>query len=283
MKTEALYNQVIIITGASAGIGKSLAFRLSAKKAKIVLAARRLDRLEEIAEQCRGMGAETLVVQTDVSDEDQCRQLIQRTIEKFGRIDMLINNAGMNATALLEDLPDLHLFHQVVNTNFFGTVYCTYYALPYLKESHGRIVAISSLGGKAALPYNSPYISSKFAIHGFCDTLRMELKKHGISVTVVCPSWVMSEFHEAQMNKDGIPKGESGRLVYTKKTMTSDRCAEIVLNAAFKKKREVLMGPGKVVGWLKLISPSLLDWITINLFLGSVVKRVNSQNRTADK
>lgn len=277
MKKEAFANQVVVITGASAGIGKSLALLLANQKAKIVLAARRMDRLEEIAKQCGELGAEILAVQTDVCDENQCRKLILKAIEKFGRIDMLINNAGLTVVSLLEDYPDLHLFHQTMNTNYYGAVYCTYYALPYLKETHGRIVAISSLGGKAALPYNSAYISSKFALHGFYDALRMEINQHGVSVTIVCPSWVRTEFHQSQLDKDGNPVGDSGKLVYSEKTMTADQCAVIVLEAAFKKKREVMMAPGKLVEWIKLISPSLLDWITINLFLGPVVKKVNSQ------
>lgn len=281
MKTEAFANQVVVITGASAGIGSSLALLLADQKAKIVLAARRMDRLEKISKQCSEMGAEVLAVQTDVTDEDQCRQLIASAVEKFGRIDMLINNAGMTVISLLEEYPDLHLFHQTMNTNFYGAVYSTYYALPYLKESHGRIVAISSLGGKAAVPYNTAYISSKFALHGFYDALRMEIKKYGVSVTIVCPSWVRTEFHQAQLDKDGKPKGEAGRLVYSKNTMTADQCAEIVLRASFKKKREVLMAPGKLAEWIKLISPSLLDWITIHLFLGSVAKKVAAQKKNS--
>jgi short-subunit dehydrogenase len=101
----------------------------------------------------------------------------------------------------------------VMDVNFYGAVYCTFYALPYLIRSHGRMVAVSSLGGKAPLPYNSPYIASKFAMHGFFDSLRIELKRHGVSVTIICPYWVVTGFHEAQMDKDGVPRGPGGRVI----------------------------------------------------------------------
>jgi short-subunit dehydrogenase len=139
--------------------------------------------------------------------------------------------------------------------NFYGAVYCTYYALPYLKQSCGRIVAVSSLGGKLHFPYNSAYVPSKFAIHGFFDSLRIELIRHGVSVTIICPYWVVTNFHEAQMDKDGIPRGPRGQGIYTEKMMTADHCAEIILPAAYKRKRELMMGPGGLITWLKMIAP----------------------------
>jgi short-subunit dehydrogenase len=237
MKKDAFLDQVVIVTGASAGIGRSLALLLASQCAKVVIAARRAERLDKIAEQCRMFCGEVLVVPTDVSNEMQCKALIEKTINAYGRLDMLINNAGMAASALLDEFPDLCLFKHTMDVNFYGAVYCTYYALPYLKQTHGRIVAISSLGGKTAIPYNTPYCASKYAMHGFYDSLRMELYQHQVSCTVVCPSWVASEFHESQLNKEGVPRGERGRAYYTKKTMTSDQCAQIILNAAYKRWR----------------------------------------------
>lgn len=217
-----------------------------------------------------------LVIPTDVSDESQCKNLIERTVEKYGRLDMLINNAGMAASALLDEFPDLNLFRQTVDINFYGTVYCTYYALSYLKQSKGRIVAVSSLGGKSAIPFNTPYCSSKYAVHGFFDSLRMELVRHGVSCTVICPWWVASEFHEAQLAKDGKPRGPIGRAYYTKKTMTSDQCAKICLDAAYKRRREVLMGPGVLTTWLKVFAPGFLDWFSVEIFLKSAARRAKS-------
>ncbi len=276
MKKDAFRDQVVIVTGASAGIGKSLALLLASQCAKVVIAARRADRLENIAEACRAFCGEVMVIPTDVSDEAQCKALIDKTIAKYGRLDMLINNAGLAASALLDEFHDLTLFKHTVDVNFYGTVYCSYYALPYLKKTRGRIVAVSSLGGKAAIPYNTPYCASKYAVHGFFDSLRMELRPHGVSCTVVCPWWVATEFHESQLNKDGVPRGERGRAYYTKKTMTSDQCAQIILNAALKRRREVLMGPGILATWFKVIAPDFLDWLTYKVFLEPAIRRAKA-------
>lgn len=276
MKSNIFRDQVVIVTGASAGIGKSLALQLAGQGAKVAIAARRADRLELLAAECHGLGGEVLVVPTDVSDESQCKALIEKTIAAFGRLDMLINNAGLAASALFDEFPDMHLFKHTMGVNFYGAVYCTYYALPHLKQSKGRIVAISSIGGKAAIPFNTPYISSKYAMQGFYDALRMELLSHGVSCTVVCPYWVVTEFHEAQMNKDGVPRGSRGRAIYTNKMMTAERCAEITLRAAYKRRREVLMGPGALAVWLKLIAPGLMDWLTVKVFLEPVIRRAKA-------
>gem|GEM_PF-9729 len=273
MKKDSFRDQVVIVTGASAGIGRALALQLAAQEARVALAARRVERLEQVATECRKLGGEALVVPTDVSDEVQCKVLVEKTIAVFRRLDILINNAGLAASALFEDYPDLKLFHHTMGVNFYGAVYCTYYALPHLIQSHGRIVAISSLGGKAALPYNTPYNASKYAMHGFYDSLRMELKQHGVSVTLVCPWWVASEFHEAQLDKNGVPRGERGRAYYTKRTMTSDRCAAITLRAAARRRREVLIGPGHLAVWLKLLTPDFLDWLVIKVFLAGAVRQ----------
>jgi short-subunit dehydrogenase len=276
MKAAAFHGQVVVITGASAGIGRSLALQLADEGAKVVLAARRVNRLEQIAVECRQRGGEALAVRTDVSDEVQCKALIKMAVETFGRLDMLINNAGLAVTALFEEFPDLQLFKHTMDVNFYGSVHCSYYALPYLKQTRGRILAISSLGGKAALPYNTPYIASKYAMHGFYDALRMELMQHGVSVTVICPSWVRTEFHEVQMDKDGIPKGVRGRALYTKNTMTAERCAGIALQAAYRRRREVLMSPGLLAAWLKLIAPGFLDWFAVKVFLGAAIRRAKA-------
>ncbi len=272
--SAAFRDQVVIVTGASAGIGKALAVQLARQGAKVSLAARRPKRLEQVAAECRGLGAEVLVIPTDVRDEAQCQALVEKTVTTFGRLDMLINNAGMAVTSLLSDFSDLSLFRQVMDVNFYGAVYCTYYALPHLKQAKGRCVFISSLGGIAAIPYNSPYCASKYGLHGFCDALRLELLQEGVSVTVICPWWVATEFHTAQLNKDGVPRGaERVQDFYTSKTMTADRCAEITLQAAYQRQRQVLMGPGRSVAWLKALAPGLLDRLAVKMVLESAFRR----------
>ena len=277
MKADAFRGQVVIVTGASAGIGKALALQLARQRAKVVIAARRLERLEQVAADCRALGAEVLIVPTDVSDETQCKALVEKTVAAFGRLDMLINNAGLAASALFDEFPDLRLFRHTVDVNFYGAVYCTYYALPYIKQTTGRIVAVSSLGGKTAIPYNTPYCASKYGMHGFYDALRMELYQHGVSITVICPWWVATEFHAAQLTKDGMPRGASrGKDYYTSKTMSAKRCAEITLRAAYKRRREVLMGPGALAVWLKVLAPGLLDWLAVKMFLEPVIRRARA-------
>ena len=272
MKADAYRGQVVIITGASAGIGKALALHLARQGAKLAIAVRRIDRLEQVATECRGLGGEVLAVPTDVSEESQCKELVEKTVGVFDGLDMLINNAGLAVLSFLADYPDLQLFRHTMNVNFYGAVNCTYYALPYLKQTQGRIVAISSVGGKAAIPYNTPYCASKYALHGFYDALRMEVSGSGVSATVICPWWVVTEFHEAQMDKNGVPYGPRGRAIYSRRMMSADRCAEITLRAAYNRRREVLMGPGTLIVWLKLLSPRLMDWMAL-AFLKSAARR----------
>jgi len=276
MKADAFRDQVVIVTGASAGIGKALALQLARQGARVAVAARRTERLEQIAADCRALGAEALVVPTDVADEAQCKALVEKTVAAFGRLDMLINNAGLAVIARLEDYSDLSLFQHVMDVNFYGTVYCTYYALPHLKHTRGRIVVISSLGGKVTLPYNSAYCASKYALHGCYDALRMELAQHGVGVTMICPWWVVTEFHEAQLDKNGVPHGARGRAIYSKKMMTAERCAEITLHAASQRRREVLLGPGVWVTLLKALAPGLVDWLAVKVFLSAAARRVRS-------
>lgn len=274
MSAYPFTGKVAVITGASAGLGKALALQLARQGARVVIAARRVDRLEEVAFACRELDAEVLAVPTDVAIESQCKSLIEKTVAAFGSIDLLINNAGLATLSLFEKFTDLSLFRHTMDINFYGAVNCTFHALPYLKQNHGRIVMISSMGGKATIPYNTPYCSSKFALHGFADSLRTELIMSGVSVTVVCPWWIVTEFHEAQLDVNGKPKGPSGRAIYTKKMMSAEKCARITLTATAKRRREVLMGPGMWVVLLKDFAPKILDWFSKNYVLKPAAKRV---------
>ena len=278
MTTDTFREKTVVVTGASSGIGKALTLQLADEGAWLALAAREVQRLNALVMECQQRGGKAIAIPTDVADESQCCTLIQRTRETYGRIDMLVNNAGMAVVSKLEDLPDLHHFKQVMDVNFYGMVYCTYYALPYIKEASGRIVNVSSLGGVMAIPFNTSYIASKFAVNGFSDSLRMELTKAGVSVTVICPYWVVTEFHERYLDRNGKPKGPSGRAIYTDKTMTANRCAQIILKAARRRKREVLMGPGRMGVWLKLIAPNLVDKMVVEAVLRPAAKRVSDDD-----
>lgn len=278
MTTNTFREKTVVVTGASSGIGKALTLQLADEGAWLALAAREVQRLDALVLECQQRGGKAIAIPTDVADESQCCTLIQRTRETYGRIDMLVNNAGMAVVSKLEDLPDLHHFKQVMDVNFYGMVYCTYYALPYIKEASGRIVNVSSLGGVMAIPFNTSYIASKFAVNGFSDSLRMELTKAGVSVTVICPYWVVTEFHERYLDRNGKPKGPSGRAIYTDKTMTANRCAQIILKAARRRKREVLMGPGRMGVWLKLIAPNLVDKMVVEAVLRPAAKRVSEDD-----
>jgi short-subunit dehydrogenase len=276
MKPDVFRGQAVIITGASAGIGRELARQLANQGARVALAARRADRLDELAKECRLLGGEAVAVPTDVGVEDECRCLVEKTVQTYGKLDMLINNAGLTAIALLDDYHNLELFNRIMAVNFFGAVACSYYAIPHLKQTKGRLVAVSSLGGKLALPYNSPYIASKHALQGFCDSLRMELAPSGVSVTVISPYWVISEFHEAQLNRDGERRGKGGAAVYSRRMMTSEECAHKVLQAAYARRREVVMPPGRLAGWLKLAAPGMLEWLIIQLVLKPAIRRARA-------
>lgn len=282
MNHETFHDSVVIVTGASAGIGRALASQLAEQGACLSLAARNAERLEAIAGECQVRGGEVLVVPTDVGIEEQCIDLIKRTVERYGRLDMLINNAGMGIGGSLADLPDLELFKRVIDVNFWGMVYCTYHSLPHLKRSRGRIVAVSSLGGKIALPMNTSYIASKHAIQGFYDSLRMELAVDGISVTVVSPYLVVTEFHERFLDAEGRPAGKTGRSIYTRRIMTAEACAKIILRATARRKREVVMWPGPLAAWVKLIAPGLLDRLVVETFLKPAIRRMQSTQQKGD-
>ena len=232
MKITTFQNNVIIVTGASSGIGKALSLQLADEGARLSLAARNPERLNELVKECQNRGGSAIAISTDVSNEQNCQALIDQTIKHFGRIDMLINNAGFSAIGEFAELPNLDIFRQVMDVNFTGLVQCTYYALPYLKDSCGRVVNVSSLGGKFAIPYNTSYIASKHAVTGFSDSLRMELSKNGVSVTVIFPYWVVTEFHERLLDRDGKPRGAAGRAIYTEKMMTAEECAKIIIKVA---------------------------------------------------
>ncbi len=251
-------DNVVIVTGASAGIGHQLALKLATQGARLVLAARTVDKLEEVAKQCRQCGAHVLVIPTDVAQQQQCKTLIEKTVREYGSIDTLINNAGISMWARFEEIDDLSLLEDIMKVNYFGSVYCTYYALPYLKKSLGRIVGIASLTGKAGVPTRTGYAASKHAMAGFFDSLRIELADHGISVTMIYPGFVATEVRKRAYGADGKPL--EGSPLNETEVMTAESCARLILKAVAKRKRELVMTRrGRIGLWLKLIAPRLVD------------------------
>jgi len=253
--------EVIVITGASDGIGAEMARQLArsrGKEAALVLAARKADQLQSVADACSALGAQTLVVQTDVSDEAQCRRLIATAAERFGRIDALINNAGRSAHALFEEVEDLRWYEELMRVNLWGSVWCTHAALPWLKVSRGRLVAVSSLAGLIGVPGRSAYGATKFAMSGFFESLRAELKPHGVSVTTAYPGVVDTRIRYRGYNAQGGELGSSS--LKEDKAMPVAECAALIIEGMQSRRREVVMtAKGKLGRWMKLIAPGLVE------------------------
>jgi short-subunit dehydrogenase len=261
MKEAAFRENVIIITGASSGIGQQLALQLADYGTWLALAARNAEKLEEVSKQCSQRGGRVIVIPTDVADQSQCQNLIERTVAEYGRIDTLINNAGIGLASRFDELQDLAVFEKIIRVNFFGSVYCTHYALPYLKKTRGRLVGVSSLRGKFPSATADGYGASKHAMAGFFDSLRIEIANSGVTVTMIYPGWVSTGISSRALRADGNLTGEIS--VHEKDAMPVDTCARIIVQAVAKRKREVVMTfKGKFGLWLRLIAPGVVDQIT---------------------
>jgi short-subunit dehydrogenase len=253
-------DNVVILTGASSGIGEALAYQLADQGAWLALAARNASKLEAVAAECRRRGGRALVVPTDVTVETACRELVERTAAEYTRIDTLINNAGLSMWMKLEDVQDLASLEYIMRVNFFGTLYCTYYALPHLKRSRGRIAAVASVAARTGVPTRTGYAASKHALVGFLESLRIEVEDDGISVTIAFPDFVGSGMHTRSLGADGRPLGHNPLQV--DKIMTSDECARLILEGVAGRKRQVIMSNRARFGqWLKLIAPGRVDQI----------------------
>lgn len=262
-------NKVVVITGASSGIGKALAKECAAMGAKLSLAARRTDLLEALKAELSD--TEILITPTDVSKEDDCRNLIDQTMKRFGQIDVLINNAGISMRALFEEV-DLKVIRQLMDVNFYGTVYCTKYALPHLLQTRGSLVGVISIAGYVGLPGRTGYAASKFAIRGFLDTVRIENLKKGLHVLVAAPGFTASEVRQSALTTDGSKQGETPRD--ESKMMSSEECAHHIVRAIQKRKRSLILTftEGKLTVFLGKFFPALLDKLTY----GHMAKEPNS-------
>jgi short-subunit dehydrogenase len=269
--------KIIVITGASDGIGSEMARQLAQTRGAdvaLVLAARDEAKLTEVAGQCAAHGAQALVVKTDVSELAQCRHLIAAAVDRFGRIDALINNAGMSAQALFEDVKaeDLGWYEQLMRINFWGGVWCTHAALPFLKQSRGSIVAVSSLAGLIGVPGRTAYSASKFAMTGFFEALRVELKGAGISVTTAFPGVVATRTRYRGFNAAGVAAGASG--LKEDDAMSVPTCARLILRGMARRDREVVMtAKGRLGRWLKLLAPARVEAIALAALKSEVKPR----------
>ena len=265
-------NNITLITGASTGIGEELAYRLADQGAYLVLTARREAELERVATRARergaGAGAKVIVVSADVAIEADCKKIIDAAVQTFGRIDTLVNNAGMTMWAKFADIQDVSMLARIMQVNYMGAVYCTHYALPHLKASRGRIVGIASLTALLGVPTRTGYAASKHAMRGFFDSLRIELEDEGVSVTMIYPGFVATGIRENATGADGKPALVDP--VDKAGVMSVEECAAITLRAMTQRKREEVMTfKGKFGQWLKLIAPHVIDGIAKRAVAGN--------------
>lgn len=251
-------DKVVIVTGASSGIGEAIAREFAANGSKVMLAARSEDKLAFIVDQIKTKSQEASFIKTDVSIEQDCLRLVEKTVEKYGTINILVNNAGISMRASFNDV-DLKVLHTLMNVNFWGTVYCTKYALPYLIENKGSLIGVSSVAGFHGLPGRTGYSASKFAIHGFLETIRIENLKNGLHVMIIAPGFTASNIRRHALNASGEEQGTSPRV--EKNLMTPEYVAKWVLKGVIKKKRnKILTWEGRFTALFQRIIPSIVDW-----------------------
>ncbi len=255
-------NQVVIITGASSGIGKALAYEYGNLGAIVVITGRNEANLNTAAAELNSTGINAHPIICDSSSEEQTRAMINEVVTKFGRIDLLINNAGISMRSMFETV-DLKVLKQVMDINFWGTVYATHAALPHLISSQGGIIGISSIAGYRGLPVRTGYSASKFAMNGFLEALRTELIGTGVHVLTACPGFTASNIRNASLTADGSVAGESMRE--EEKMMSAEEVA-FEIRKAFeqKKKTLVLTFQGKLTVFLNKWANSFMDKLVYN-------------------
>ena len=250
-----------IITGASSGIGKALAFELAKEGHNVVLIARRKDLIDAISEDLnKKYSVDSYAIKADVSKEEDCKMFVDKTIEKYGKIDILINNAGISQRAMFEDL-QLDVIKRVMDVNYWGTVFSTKYALPHILKQKGSIVAITSISGMSPLPARTGYCSSKYAVHGFMDSLRIEHLKTGLHIMVAAPEYVASEVREHALMSDGSEQGISPRN--EKGMLSAEEVAHRIVKGIKKRRRTMLIGlKGIIAVGLTRFTPKFMDKLT---------------------
>lgn len=250
-----LKDKVVVVTGASSGIGKALALEALSRGANVAVCARSLDKLLSVYSDIDE--DKILCFAADVTRKEDCMLFIDAAVSKWGRVDVLLNNAGISMRALFEDT-DVSVLEELMNVNFFGAVYCTKAALPYILKQKGIIVGVSSIAGYRGIPARTGYAASKFALQGFLECLRTELLHSGTHVMWVAPGFTSSNIRNVARSADGSAQGETP--LNEKGLMSAERCAEIVLDAVKKRKRTVVMTLiGKLTVWVNWVWPSFVD------------------------
>ncbi|TFG86521.1 MAG: SDR family oxidoreductase [Chromatiales bacterium] len=255
---DSMRDNVVVITGASKGIGAELARQLAPQGARLALSGRDTVALKSVSAACRHLGAVVEVIPADVAVEQDCQHLIEQTVARFGRLDTLVNNAGVTMWARFEDIQDLAMVARIMQVNFMGAVYCTGHALPHLKASRGRIVGIASHTGLTGVPTRSGYAASKHAMRGFFDSLRIELAGTGVTVTMVYTGFVATGIGENATGSDGKPV--QVHPVDPTNVMSVEVCARQIIAATKRRSRELVMTTrGKLVLLAKPFVPGLVD------------------------
>jgi len=257
--------KTVVITGASSGIGEALANEMASRGANLVLGARQFVTLCEIAQNLeKKHGIKAVAVQCDVSKEEDCKVLIHQAVNTFKGIDVLVNNAGISMRALFKDL-DLVVLKNLMDVNFWGTVYCTKYAMEALLKSKGSVVGVSSIAGFKGLPGRTGYSASKFAMNGFLDSLRVENLKTGVHVMTACPGFTASNIRSTALSKDGTAHGETS--MEEEKMMTAEEVAKIIADGIVKRERVLVMtNQGKLTVLLSKFIPKFVDKKVYELF-----------------
>jgi NAD(P)-dependent dehydrogenase (short-subunit alcohol dehydrogenase family) len=251
-----LQGKVVLITGGSSGIGRATALRLAGFGSRIAVAARDTAALAEVAGQATALGTEALAVPTDVTDADQCRAMVETTVARFGRLDVLLCSAGLSMRTYFEG-SDLATMERVMRVNFFGTLYATYFAIPHVKRSRGSLVAVSSLTGKRGIPSYSIYGASKFAVQGLYDSLRLELGRDGVHVGVVSPGFVDTPLRYRVLGPDGKPWQKPPEPPF--RIWPVEKCVDRVVRLIVRRRKQALL-PG-FTGPLLALDQCLGNWI----------------------
>lgn len=250
--------KTVLITGASEGIGHALALALAAQGARLALNARDAARLAAAARECGALGAQTFTLPGDISRPETCARLVAGTVERFGCLDALVNNAGVTMWSRFDAVSDFSVFERLMAINYLGAVYTTAAALPHLKASRGLIVAIASVAGLTGVPERTAYAASKHAMVGFFESLRIELSGSGIAVTIVAPDFVVSALHRRAIGPDGTALGASP--MQESRIMSAEECARLIVGAMQRRQRLLITSArGRLGRWGRLIAPALVD------------------------